>query len=52
LLPLVAFHEEMRPWHYRREFACLVRRILKTRRFFFLDDDEGDIGRASLLSHG
>jgi hypothetical protein len=39
LLPLVAFHEEIRQWHCRREFACHVRRIWKTRGFFFPDDD-------------
>jgi hypothetical protein len=39
LLPLPSWDEETRPWHCQREFACHVRRMWKTRRFFFPDDD-------------
>jgi hypothetical protein len=39
LLPLVSHHEETRQWHCRRELACHVRRMRKTKRFFFPDDD-------------
>ena len=39
MLPLVSYHEETRQWHCRREFACHVRRIWRTRRIFFPDDD-------------
>jgi hypothetical protein len=38
LFPLVAHHEETRQYHCRREFACHIRRIWKTKRFFFPDD--------------
>ena len=38
LLPLVSHHEETRQWHCRRELACHVRRMWKTKRFFFPDD--------------
>jgi hypothetical protein len=39
LLPLVSYHEETRQWHCQREFTCHVRRIWRTKRFFFSDDD-------------
>jgi len=39
LLPLVSHHEETRQWHCRRELACHIRRMWKTKRFFFPDDD-------------
>jgi hypothetical protein len=42
LLPLAmtsSKFEEARRWHCRRGLACHVRRIWKTRRIFFPDDD-------------
>jgi hypothetical protein len=38
LFPLVSHHEETRQYHCRREFACHIRRIWKTKKFFFPDD--------------
>jgi hypothetical protein len=34
LLPLVSHHEETRQW-----LACHIRRMWKTKRFFFPDDE-------------
>ena len=41
LYPLVAWHEETRQYHCRRELPCYVRRVWKARSILvlFRDDD-------------
>ena len=39
LLPLASHYEETRQWHCRRQLACTIRSIWKTRRIF---PDDGD----------